>query len=111
MNAADVGSMFSAVLAVGLSGTVASAWLGRRIGSAAPLVGGLAAQGIACWLVAMSFDRGMLYASAMAYMVLWYFVYAYIFGLGARIDPLGRLSTAIGGVYLIGLSLGASLGG
>jgi len=111
MTAADVGSMFSAAFAVGLLGTITSASLGRRIGLAVPLVGGLAAQGIACWLVALSSDRGMLYACAMAYMVLWYFVYPYIFGLGAKIDSLGRVSTAIGGVYLIGLSLGASLGG
>jgi predicted MFS family arabinose efflux permease len=111
MNASEIGTLLGATIGIGMLGTFASTWLGRRNGMALPLVSALALQGISCLAVAGSASPPQLWMATSLFLVLWYFVYPYIMGLGASIDPAGRLPTALGGAYLVGSSVAASAGG
>lgn len=111
MEASQIGTLLAATIGIGMLGTFASTWLGRRYGRILPLVIGLALQGLSCYAVAASAAPLELWVASSLYFVFWYFIYPYIMGLGASIDPAGRLPTALGGAYLVGSSIAASLGG
>jgi predicted MFS family arabinose efflux permease len=111
MNSKEIGALLSATFAIGMIGTVASTWLGRRCGLTMPLVLALTLQGVCCVGVAMSHTLPTLWVATIVFMAVWYFVYPYIFGLGADTDPVGRLPTALGGAYLVGSSVATSVGG
>jgi predicted MFS family arabinose efflux permease len=106
-----IGSMLSIAIALGISGTVAAAWIGRSRGITLPLTSGLLVQGVCCVVVCLGQTDVTLFGATIAYMTAWSFSYPYLFGLGAAIDPLGRLPTAIGAMYLIGSGVAASVGG
>jgi predicted MFS family arabinose efflux permease len=106
-----IGNMISTGVAVGISGAVVAGWTGRRSGITLPLLGGLIFQGICCLVVSIGQTETALFIATIGYMMAWSFAYPYLFGLGAAIDPDGGLPTAIGGVYLVGSSVAAGVGG
>jgi predicted MFS family arabinose efflux permease len=111
MDPTSIGNMVSSAIALGLVGTFGSIILGLRVGRALPLLAGLIVQGASCVGISLCPTTLLLSGSTLLFMASWGFVYPYIMGLGAAIDPAGRLPTALGGGYLVGSSVAAGLGG
>lgn len=111
MDAVQVANMLSVAVGLGIAGTVASTWLGRRAGLTLPLVAGLAVQGVSCFVTAMCSSSSQLWLISIINMATWYFVFPYIMGLGATLDRSGRLPTAVGAAYVVGSSVAAPLAG
>jgi predicted MFS family arabinose efflux permease len=103
--------MFRVAYAICTLGTVAAALMGRRFGLGLPLSLGLAVMGASALGIMTTTTIGWMWAWVLVNFILWNFLYGYLFGLGAHIDPLGRLSTAVGAVYLLGSAAAASIGG
>ena len=111
MDAVQVANMLSVAVGLGITGTVASTWLGHRVGLTIPLVAGLAVQGISCLVTAMCTSSSQLWVISIINMAAWYFVFPYIMGLSATLDRSGRLPTAVGAAYIVGSSIAAPLAG
>ncbi len=103
--------MFRVAYAICTLGTVAAALMGKRFGLGFPLAIGLAVMGASAFGIMTTTAIAWMWAWVLVNFILWNFLYGYLFGLGAAIDPLGRLSTAVGAVYLLGSAAAASIGG
>jgi predicted MFS family arabinose efflux permease len=111
MSSENIGLLISFGFATGMAGTVLAGWVGRRFGMIPPLVIGMVLQGVSCLVLAIGDSQIALWGSVILFQIMWYFLYPYVFGIAAEIDPVGRLVTAVGGVYLIGAAIAASIGG
>ena len=103
--------MFRVAYAVCTVGTLAAALMGKRFGLGVPLAAGLAVMGASALGIMTTTTIAWMWGWVLVNFILWNFLYGYLFGLGAAIDPLGRLSTAVGAVYLLGSAAAASIGG
>jgi len=107
-----IGTMLSLIyVPSGLFGSGLAAALGRRWGITLPLVVGLSLLGLACLGTAIADSPSALWMGVAANWTLWFFLYGYLFGLGAALDPLGRLPAVIGAMYLMAAGLAATIGG
>jgi len=103
--------MFRVAYAICTVGTLAAALMGKRFGLGVPLAVGLAVMGASALGIMTTTTIAWMWAWVLVNFILWNFLYGYLFGLGAAIDPLGRLSTGVGAVYLLGSAAAASIGG
>lgn len=106
-----VGIILSASTFCGIFGTVVAAVTAGRVARIPALLIGLAGTAGACLL--LGFAAGMLsYAlGVLLYWIFYMFLYSYLLGSAASIDPSGRVGTAGGGFERLGFALGAPLGG
>ena len=111
MNVPQVGTLIGLSDALSLTGTIASTWLGRRYGLKMPLVLSLLAEGLLALAIGSSRSPLEFTIATIIFIAVWNFVYPYIMGLGATLDPAGRLATALGAAYLVGSSVAATEGG
>jgi predicted MFS family arabinose efflux permease len=111
MSPEAVGTMLSVCFGLGIASTAAAAVIARRFGLVLPLSIGLVVEGLSCLAITTASTPGWLWGAVALNFLAWNFLYPYLFGLGAAIDPLGRLSTAVGAVYLLGSAAAAGVGG
>jgi predicted MFS family arabinose efflux permease len=88
-----------------LGGGLLAAWLHIRFGRMAPLAAGLAVAGLSA--VALNAAGGTLYLVANCGLaVTWTFTIAYLFGVGAALDPDGQATIVVTLMSKIGLASG-----
>ena len=88
-----------------IGGGLLAAWLHIRFGRVGPLTAGLMVAGLSA--VALNTADGTLYLVANCGLaVTWTFVIAYLYGLGAALDPDGQATIAVTVMSKIGLACG-----
>ena len=96
---------------VGLIGTGAAAFLGRRVNRAVALMVGMSGSGLSCLLLGFATNEVLFTAGVFLYWIFYMFLYSYLLGTAAILDPSGRVGTLGGGLERLGYGLGAGLGG
>ena len=108
---AQIASVLSAGVFVGLLGTACAAVLGRRLNRAWALSIGICGSGLSCLLLGFATHLAVFAAGVFVYWVFYMFLYSYLLGTAAVLDPTGKVGTLGGGLERLGYALGAGLGG
>jgi len=95
----------------GVTGSSLAALLGMRWGIARPLIGGLSLLALTCLGTAVARTPMQLWIAVALNWFIWFFLYGYLFGLGAALNPAGKLPAVLGAMYLLAAALAATLGG
>jgi hypothetical protein len=107
----QIASVLSAGVFVGLLGTGCAAVLGRRVNRAWALSIGICGSGLSCLLLGFATHLVVFAAGVFVYWVFYMFLYSYLLGTAAVLDPTGKVGTLGGGLERLGYALGAGLGG
>jgi len=108
---AQIALVLSAGVFVGLIGTAVAAVLGRRVNRPRALGLGLCGSGLSCLLLGFAANLVIFAAGVCVYWVFYMFLYSYLLGTAAVLDPAGRVGTLGGGLERLGYGLGAGMGG
>jgi MFS family permease len=108
---AQIALVLSAGVFVGLIGTAVAAVLGRRVNRPWALVVGLCGSGLSCLLLGFAANLVVFAAGVFVYWVFYMFLYSYLLGTAAVLDPAGRAGTLGGGLERLGYGVGAGVGG
>jgi predicted MFS family arabinose efflux permease len=108
---AQIALVLSAGVFVGLIGTGIAALLGRRVNRPWALIIGMCGSGLSCLLLGFAGDLLMFAAGVFVYWVFYMFLYSYLLGTAAVLDPAGRVGTLGGGMERLGYGVGAGIGG
>ena len=108
---AQIASVLSAGVFVGVLGTGCAAVLGRRLNRAWALSIGICGSGLSCLLLGFATHLVVFAAGVFVYWVFYMFLYSYLLGTAAVLDPTGKVGTLGGGLERLGYALGAGLGG
>jgi predicted MFS family arabinose efflux permease len=108
---AQIALVLSSGVFVGVLGTAVAALLGSRVNRPRALVIGLCGSGLACLLLGFATHLVMFAAGVFVYWVFYMFLYSYLLGTAAVLDPTGRVGTLGGGLERLGYALGAGVGG
>ena len=109
--ASQLVTVLSSGVFVGLIGTGAAALLGRRVNRPLALMVGMSGSGAACLMLGFAANLTMYAAGVFMYWIFYMFLYSYLLGTAALLDPAGRVGTLAGGVERLGYALGAGVGG
>jgi hypothetical protein len=107
----QIALILSSGVFVGVSGTILAALLGGRIKRQHALIVGLVGSALACLLLGFANGPVTFAAGVFTYWVFYMFLYSYLLGTAAVLDPSGRLGTLGGGFERLGYALGAGAGG
>lgn len=107
----QIALVLSAGVLVGLIGTGAAVVLGGRINRVRALLLALCGNGLSCLLLGFATNLVSFAAGVFAYWIFYMFVYSYLLGTAAVLDPAGRVGTLGGGLERLGFALGAGIGG
>lgn len=107
----QIALVLSAGVLVGLVGTGVAALLGARVNRARALLLALCGNGLSCLLLGFATNLVSFAAGVFAYWIFYMFVYSYLLGTAAVLDPTGRVGTLGGGLERLGYALGAGIGG
>lgn len=107
----ELGLGMAAVSLFSATGGVIGNRIGLRFGYAPPLVLGFAAHGISLFVLANAHSQLIFWVSFTAVVTIYWFVFPYILGLSARIDPFGRVSSVTGTAKIFAGAAGSALGG
>lgn len=111
LDPAAIGWVLSAGVFIGLAGTGAAAAFGTRLNRlAALLIGGIGCA-VSCALLGFATDLTMYAMGVFVYWIFYMFIYAYLLGTAAFLDPSGRIGTLGGGVERFGYASGAAMAG
>jgi hypothetical protein len=108
---AQIASVLSAGVFVGLLGTGCAAVLGRRLNRPWALSIGICGSGLSCLLLGFATHLVVFAAGVFVYWVFYMFLYSYLLGTAAVLDPTGKVGTLGGGLERLGYAFGAGLGG
>ena len=108
---AQIASVLSAGVFVGLLGTGSAALLGGRLKRAWALCIGICGSGLSCLLLGFATHLVVFASGVFVYWVFYMFLYSYLLGTAAVLDPTGKVGTLGGGLERLGYALGAGLGG
>jgi predicted MFS family arabinose efflux permease len=108
---AQIAMVLSSGVFVGVLGTGVAALLGSRVNRPWALVLGLCGSGLACLLLGFATHLTLFAAGVFVYWVFYMFLYSYLLGTAAILDPSGRVGTLGGGLERLGYALGAGTGG
>jgi MFS family permease len=108
---AQIALVLSVGVFVGLIGTAVAAVLGRRVNRPRALVIGLCGSGLSCLLLGFAASLVVFAAGVFVYWVFYMFLYSYLLGTAAVLDPAGRVGTLGGGLERLGYGVGAGVGG
>lgn len=108
---AQIAVVLSSGVFVGILGTAVAALLGSRVNRPWALVIGLCGSGVACLLLGFAGNLTLFAAGVFVYWVFYMFLYSYLLGTAAVLDPTGRVGTLGGGLERLGYALGAGAGG
>ncbi len=106
-----IGAILSTSVIFGILGTAVAASAAGRIPRLAALLIGLVGTAFACLLLANAGGFVAYTAGVLLYWVFYMFLYSYLMGSAAVLDPSGRVGTAGGGFERMGFALGAPAGG
>ena len=107
----QIALVLSSGVFVGVLGTGVAALLGSRVNRPLALVLGLCGSGLACLLLGFATHLALYAAGVFVYWVFYMFLYSYLLGTAAVLDPTGRVGTLGGGLERLGYALGAGAGG
>jgi MFS family permease len=107
----QIALVLSSGVFVGVLGTLLAALLGGRVNRRYALIAGLAGSGLACVLLGFANSLAAFVAGVFVYWIFYMFLYSYLLGTAAVLDPSGRLGTLGGGFERLGYALGAGAGG
>jgi len=106
-----IATALSAGVFVGLLGTLAAAVLGRKVNREWALIIGMCGSGLSCLLLGFASNLALFALGVCGYWIFYMFLYSYLLGTAAALDPSGRVGTLGGGCERLGYALGAGLGG
>lgn len=103
--------VLSAGVFVGVAGTAAAAVLTGRISRRLALSVGMIGSGLSCLMIGFATNLLSFAAGTFVYWVFYMFLYSYLLGTAAVLDPSGKVGTLGGGLERLGYALGAVAGG
>lgn len=106
-----LGAGMSVVSLIGASGGVIAIFVSRRVGNVLPLLIGLPLVGVIILGLATAKNQPQFWSVFSALTVMFWFLYPFIFGLAARVDPKGRVASATGSGKILLASGGTALAG
>lgn len=106
-----IGVILSAGTFTGMIGTVIAAKLGGNVNRAAVLKVGLIGTALSCLLLGYAQSLVPFVAGVVLYWVFYMFLYSYLLGTAAIVDPRGRAGSLGGGTERLAFALGAAAGG
>jgi predicted MFS family arabinose efflux permease len=111
LDAFQISAVLSAGVFIGLVGTGAAAIFGRRLHRpTALLIGGIGST-ISCVLLGFATNLTLYATGVFVYWIFYMFLYSYLLGTAAILDPSGRVGTLGGGVERFGYASGAAMAG
>jgi hypothetical protein len=111
LDAGQIALVLSSGVFIGVLGTGAAALLGARVNRRAALTAGMCGSAGACLLLGLAWSWGSFATGVGLYWIFYMFLYSYLFGTAAVLDPSGRVGTLGGGLERLAYALGAGLGG
>jgi predicted MFS family arabinose efflux permease len=111
LNAAQIGAVLSVGVFVGVLGTIVAALLGKRANRKWALIIGMCGTGSSCLLLGFANNLTLFAAGVFTYWIFNMFLYSYLMGTAAVLDPAGRVGTLGGGLERMGYAVGAGVGG
>jgi DHA1 family inner membrane transport protein len=108
---ADISVALAIGNAVGLAGSLISAWQANRWGRAGPIAIATACLCLAVLAFAHSLTLLALAAALSAFNVFWNYGAVYQMALVAALDPVGRISVAISAAQVFGFAAGGFVSG
>jgi len=106
-----LGAGMSVVSLIGASGGVIAIYVSRRVGNVLPLVIGLPLVGVIILSITAAKAQPQFWGAFSALTLMFWFLYPFIFGLAARVDPKGRVASATGSGKILLASGGTALAG
>jgi predicted MFS family arabinose efflux permease len=106
-----LGAGMSVVSLIGASGGVIAIFVSKRVGNVLPLLIGLPLMGVIMLGLTMVKAQIPFWMLFSALTVMFWFLYPFIFGLGAQVDPKGRVASATGSGKILLASAGTALAG
>lgn len=103
--------VLSAGVLVGVIGTGGAAVLTGRINREFALKLGMIGSGVSCLIFGFGTNLFWFATGTFVYWIFYMFLYSYLLGTAAVLDPSGRVGTLGGGLERLGYALGAALGG
>ena len=107
----QIAYVLSVGLFVGLLGTGAAIALGSKISRRLALGAGLLGSAASCLLLGFSTTIAMFAAGIFLYWICYMFLYSYLLGTAAQLEPSGRLGALGGGLERLGYAAGVWLAG
>lgn len=107
----QVATVLSGGVFIGLIGTGAAVAASGRIRRSLALIIGVCGSGVSCLLLGYATDLVLFTAGVFTYWIFYMFLYSYLLGTAAVLDPTGRIGTLGGGLERLGYALGAAVGG
>jgi predicted MFS family arabinose efflux permease len=111
LSQADIVWTLSSGVFVGVVGTGAAAVLSGRIDRRLALIVGLTGSGLSCLMLGFATNLFWFATGIFIYWIFYMFLYSYLLGTAAVLDPSGRVGTLGGGLERLGYALGAGAGG
>lgn len=108
---AQIAGVLSSGVFIGLLGTGTAALLGARVNRPAALVVGMCGSAVACLVLGLAWNWASFAAGVALYWIFYMFLYSYLFGTAAVLDPSGRVGTLGGGLERLAYGVGSGLGG
>lgn len=108
---AQIAWVLSAGVFVGVAGTAAAAVLTGRISRQLALSVGMIGSGLSCLMIGFATSLLSFAAGTFVYWIFYMFLYSYLLGTAAVLDPSGKVGTLGGGLERLGYALGAVAGG
>ncbi len=107
----DIGFLVAILNIGGIIGSLAAAAMGERFGLMIPLFVSIISHA-AFMCIAVTTSSVLVFTlTVIAEAFVYFFVYAFMFGLIAKFDATGRWAGAAGGAGVLGVSVGPFLGG
>jgi len=104
-------SLLSSGMFVGLLGAGAAAAFGKRIHRPTALTLGMIGSAVSCLCLGYANSLVSFGAALFAYWIFCMFLYSYLLGTAAALDPLGRIGTLAAGLEKLAVGVGTFLGG
>lgn len=108
---AEIAWVLSAGVFVGVAGTGAAAVLTGKIDRRIALTVGMIGSGASCLIIGIATNLFWFALGTFVYWIFYMFLYSYLLGTAAVLDPSGRVGTLGGGLERLGYALGAAVGG
>ncbi|HEX7935965.1 MAG TPA: MFS transporter [Paraburkholderia sp.] len=106
-----LGAGMSVVSLIGASGGVIAIAVSKRVGNVLPLMIGLPLVGLIVLSLTVAKTQPQFWTAFTLLCVMFWFLYPFIFGLAARVDPKGRVASATGSGKILLASVGTALAG
>jgi predicted MFS family arabinose efflux permease len=111
LTATSLGAGMSVVSLLGASGGVWANVASKRLGNTTPLLAGLPVIGLLVLSMTLIVTKAQFWAAFVGITIMFWFLYPFIFGLAAAVDPKGRVASATGSGKILLASGGTALAG